>query len=122
MPYLVIVLADNTNQNIAIGPANVVAGNVINALAPDPLAAGGAAGGLIGADGNGDINVSYRPQVLAPTAVDLGIAVQTQGAVMTYLAADSSRPDRYTVTAAGGQVAFMGDVVFLVVVVVSPAA
>jgi hypothetical protein len=100
MPSLAILIINFAPQNIAIGPPVNLTGAVIVAPTPDPLPANSTAfGGLQSNPGTTNLGVSYMPVVNAPTPVDLGIAVSIQGATLQSLTVDSSRPDRFTITA-----------------------
>lgn len=122
MSLLLVALDNATPHNIVIGAPTHVVGHVVAPLAPDPIVAGGLAMGAFRSDGNGDLDVTYVPQVAAPTPVDLGIAIRIHGAIFQGLTLDSSRPGRFTIDGVAAHRHGPGAHVFFVYILVGVAA
>src|SRR5215468_3551950 len=93
MAYVFLYVLNITAYNIVIGPAGVGVGSVRIPLGPDPLVAGGVAGGALRSDGNGDMNITYTPSIADPI-VDFGIQLTLDGGTNFHVTVDCARPTK----------------------------
>ena len=99
MSVVMIGLTNNTAQPIAIGAPTAIVGNVLVALAPDPLTAGASAAGMVDSPAHqNELEVNYNPQITTATGtVTLTIDIWIQGTVFQKFFVASTDPLNYPI-------------------------